>query len=62
LSNHPSQAVLSDPSVASRLADTAAAGDAGALDRFFALLATDPDRAYYGYKRVAWYTFTFHRC
>lgn len=35
-----------------RLSDTKAAGETKALQQFMALLASDPDRAYYGIKHV----------
>lgn len=41
--------VLADPSIAVKLADTKAAGEVKALDDFYTMLQTDPDRAYYGY-------------
>ncbi|XP_059143702.1 protein pelota homolog [Physella acuta] len=40
--------VLADPSIAVKLADTKAAGEVKALDDFYTMLQTDPDRAYYG--------------
>ncbi|CAL1544486.1 unnamed protein product [Lymnaea stagnalis] len=45
---HSLKEVLADPSIAVKLADTKAAGEVKALDDFYAMLQTDPDRAYYG--------------
>lgn len=44
--------VLSDPKVAAKLSDTKAAGEVAALNRFFEMLVTDPERAQYGWKHV----------
>jgi protein pelota len=44
--------VLADPSVRARLADTKAAGEVAALDKFFAALRSTPERALYGYRNV----------
>ena len=50
---HALKEALADPGVVAQLADTKAAGEVAALDRFWELLHADPDRAYYGYKHVA---------
>eukprot|EP00053_Salpingoeca_punica_P009830 m.88437 g.88437 ORF g.88437 m.88437 type:complete len:423 (-) comp15185_c0_seq1:143-1411(-) len=44
--------VLANPAVTARLANTKAAGEVAALEAFFNMLKTDPDRAYYGYRHV----------
>ena len=44
--------VLEDSNVASRLADTKAAGETKALQQFMHMMGNDPDRAYYGIKHV----------
>lgn len=44
--------VLADPVITARLADTKAAGEVKALDTFFTMLQTEPDRAYYGVNHV----------
>lgn len=45
---HALKEVLADPVVTARLADTKAAGEVKALDTFFMMLQTEPERAYYG--------------
>ncbi|KAK6740148.1 hypothetical protein RB195_008552 [Necator americanus] len=50
---HALKEVLEDPAVAARLADTKAQGEVKALNTFFELMSTEPDRAFYGYKHVA---------
>ncbi|KAK7474489.1 hypothetical protein BaRGS_00034243 [Batillaria attramentaria] len=45
---HSLKEVLSDPAVTARLADTKAAGEVKALDDFYQMLQSDPDRAFYG--------------
>lgn len=45
---HSLKEVLQDPAVTARLADTKAAGEVAALDTFYHMLQTDPDRAFYG--------------
>jgi protein pelota len=40
--------LLSDPSIAARLADTKAAAEVQALKAFYVMLKVDPDRAFYG--------------
>ncbi|XP_046366313.1 protein pelota-like [Haliotis rufescens] len=49
---HSLKEVLSDPTVTSKLADTKAAGEVRALEDFYQMLQTDPNRAYYGVKHV----------
>lgn len=49
---HALKEVLEDPAVAIRLADTKAQGEVKALNTFFELMSTEPDRAVYGYKHV----------
>ncbi|XP_044173942.1 protein pelota homolog [Acropora millepora] len=49
---HALKEVLSDPTVTARLAETKAAGEVKALDTFFSVLQTEPDRAYYGIHHV----------
>jgi len=49
---HSLKEVLADPSVASRLDQTKAFGEVKALDTFFEMLNSDPDRAYYGFAHV----------
>jgi hypothetical protein len=44
--------VLADPSISSRLETTKAFSEVRALDTFFEMLNTDPDRAYYGFAHV----------
>ncbi|KHJ85847.1 putative translation factor pelota [Oesophagostomum dentatum] len=50
---HALKEVLEDPAVAARLADTKAQGEVKALNTFFELMSTEPDRAFYGYKHVS---------
>ncbi|PAV65197.1 hypothetical protein WR25_14523 isoform B [Diploscapter pachys] len=49
---HALKEVLEDPAVSVRLADTKAQSEVKALNQFFELMSTEPDRAYYGYKHV----------
>lgn len=49
---HSLKEVLADPIVQSKLVDTKAASEVKALEKFHLLLATEPDRAYYGVKHV----------
>jgi protein pelota len=44
---------MQDDSVKAKLADTKAAREVAALDRFYVMLNNDPDRAFYGFKHVA---------
>lgn len=41
--------VLADPAISARLADTKAISEVKALDAFYQMLQTEPDRAFYGY-------------
>ena len=41
-----------DPAVISRISDTKAAGEVKALESFYAMLQTDPSRAFYGKKHI----------
>ncbi|CAB3359850.1 Hypothetical predicted protein [Cloeon dipterum] len=45
---HSLREVLADPAVVAKMADTKAAGEVKALDAFYAILQTDPARAFYG--------------
>ncbi|PVD31675.1 hypothetical protein C0Q70_07093 [Pomacea canaliculata] len=47
---HSLKEVLSDPMVTAKLADTKASGEVKALDDFYQMLQSDPDRAFYGLK------------
>eukprot|EP00128_Syssomonas_multiformis_P013365 Colp12_sorted_trinity150504_noHs@16312 len=47
------QEVLADPAVTSKQVDTMAAGEVRSLERFYQMLNSQPDRAYYGYNHVA---------
>ncbi|XP_067030440.1 protein pelota homolog isoform X1 [Acropora muricata] len=49
---HALKEVLADPTVTARLAETKAAGEVKALNTFFSVLQTEPDRAYYGIHHV----------
>lgn len=49
---HALKEILSDPSVMSKVEDTKAGRNIEALDQFFKMLHSNPDRAYYGYKHV----------
>jgi protein pelota len=49
---HSIKEVLSDPAVAIKLADTKAAAEIRALDAFYAMLQSEPNRAFYGVKHV----------
>ncbi|KZS07668.1 Protein pelota [Daphnia magna] len=44
--------VLADPAVTSRMADTKAMAEVKALENFYAVLQTEPSRAFYGLKHV----------
>jgi stalled ribosome rescue protein Dom34 len=50
---HAIKEVLGDQSIVSRLEDTKAAAEVQALNEFFKMLNTDPDRAVYGEEYVA---------
>ena len=43
--------VLADPAISARLADTKAIAEVRALDAFYQMLQTEPDRAFYGLVR-----------
>lgn len=49
---HSLKEVLQDPSVTARLSDTKAASEVKALQDFYAMMQTDPQRAFYGIKHV----------
>lgn len=49
---HSLKEVLADPTVTTKLADTKASSEVKALDNFFMMLQTEPDRAYYGVTHV----------
>ncbi|KAI7866609.1 hypothetical protein BDF14DRAFT_1727975 [Spinellus fusiger] len=50
---HALNEVMQDASVLAKLADTKAAREVGALQKFYEMLNHDPDRAFYGYGHVA---------
>lgn len=49
---HSLKEVLADPAVTSRMADTKATIEVRALEAFYTLLQTEPNRAFYGLKHV----------
>ncbi|RMX68282.1 hypothetical protein KXD40_001528 [Peronospora effusa] len=49
---HALDEVLSNPAIQSQVANTKAVEDVKCLDRFFNMMHTDQDRAYYGYKHT----------
>ncbi|ORX90175.1 hypothetical protein K493DRAFT_278220 [Basidiobolus meristosporus CBS 931.73] len=49
---HSLQEVMQDSAIQTKLADTKAAQEIKALDRFYVMLNQDPDRAYYGYDHI----------
>jgi len=49
---HSLKEVLADPTVRSRIEDTKAFAEVRALEAFYEMLNTDPDRAFYGLKHV----------
>ena len=49
---HALKEVLADPAVAARMQQTHAMAEVRTLDRFFAMLDENPDRAFYGWKHV----------
>ena len=49
---HALKEVLASEAVASKLADTKAAGEVRALNSFYEMMKMDPDRAFYGWKHV----------
>lgn len=44
--------VLASPEVVVKLADTKAAGEVQALEKFYTMLSTEPEKAFYGLKQV----------
>lgn len=44
--------VLQDPSVQARLSDTKAASEVKALEQFYQILQTEPEKAFYGKAHV----------
>lgn len=44
--------VLQDPAIQSKLSDTKAASEVKALEFFYQILQTEPDKAYYGKNHV----------
>lgn len=44
--------MLSSPEVMAKLADTKAAGEVRALEMFYSMLQTEPEKAFYGLKQV----------
>lgn len=49
---HSLKEILADPAIAIKLADTKAAGEVKAIDAFYMMLQTEPNRAFYGMKHV----------
>lgn len=49
---HVLKEILADPALQVKLADTKASGEVRALESFYSMLQTEPDRAYYGLKCV----------
>lgn len=49
---HSLKDIFEDPNLMPRLSDTKAMGEVKALDAFYQMLKSEPDRAYYGYKHV----------
>jgi protein pelota len=45
--------ILADPKMQEALGETKAAGEVKALDRFYAMLSDDEDRAFYGFQQVS---------
>nr|CAG4638488.1 EOG090X07BV [Cyclestheria hislopi] len=50
---HSLKEVLADPAVTGRMADTKAAAEVRALENFYSVLQTEPNRAFYGLKHVS---------
>ncbi|ORY94651.1 hypothetical protein BCR43DRAFT_557894 [Syncephalastrum racemosum] len=50
---HSLNEVMQDQSIQTKLADTKATREVQALDQFYTMLNTDPNRAFYGYDHVA---------
>lgn len=44
--------ILQDPAVLSKLSDTKAAGEVKTLENFYAILQSEPAKAFYGKKHV----------
>eukprot|EP01119_Soliformovum_irregulare_P007286 TRINITY_DN1968_c1_g1_i1.p1 TRINITY_DN1968_c1_g1~~TRINITY_DN1968_c1_g1_i1.p1 ORF type:complete len:410 (-),score=116.18 TRINITY_DN1968_c1_g1_i1:40-1242(-) len=53
---HALKEVLSDPQVVAKLSDTKASGEIRALNDFYDMMKTEPDRAVYGLKHVEYST------
>ncbi|KAI9271449.1 hypothetical protein BY458DRAFT_586530 [Sporodiniella umbellata] len=49
---HALTEIMQDPSIQARLADTKAAREVQALDKFYEMMNTDPDRAFYGFDHI----------
>jgi len=49
---HSLKEVLQDPAITARLADTKASSEVRALEDFYVMMGTDPQRAFYGVKHV----------
>ncbi|XP_071849133.1 protein pelota homolog [Apostichopus japonicus] len=49
---HVLKEILADPALQVKLADTKASGEVRALESFYSMLQTEPDRAFYGLKCV----------
>ncbi|CAG7829582.1 unnamed protein product [Allacma fusca] len=49
---HSLKEILVSPQVVAKLADTKAAGEVKALEAFYAMLQTEPEKAFYGLKQV----------
>lgn len=49
---HVLKEILADPALQTKLADTKASGEVRALEMFYTMLQTEPDRAFYGLKCV----------
>ncbi|CAL8084434.1 unnamed protein product [Orchesella dallaii] len=49
---HSLREVLTSPAVMAKLADTKAAGEVKALETFYAMLQSEPEKAFYGLKQV----------
>lgn len=50
---HSLTEVLGNPEVVARMADTKAAAEVKALENFYAILQTEPGRAFYGFRHVS---------
>ncbi|KAF7726977.1 hypothetical protein EC973_008172 [Apophysomyces ossiformis] len=50
---HSLNEVMQDPSIQNKLADTKAAREVQALEKFYEMLNNDPDRAFYGFNHVS---------